>query len=37
MASGPGKGYRTGITLQSFIEDRMVPDAKVYTDEHAAY
>ena len=25
------------ITLQSFVEDRVVADAQVYTDEHGAY
>ena len=25
------------ITLQSFVEDRVVPDAKVYTDKHGSY
>ena len=25
------------ITLQSFIEDRVVSDARVYTDEHGSY
>ena len=27
----------TGITLQSFVEDRVVPDAMVYTDESPSY
>ena len=27
----------TAHTLQTFVEERVVPDARVYTDEHAAY
>ena len=27
----------TSYTLQTFVEERVVTDAKVYTDEHAAY
>ena len=30
-------GDTTALTLQSFIEDRVVSDAKVYTDDGAAY
>ena len=26
-----------GWTLQSFVEDRVIADAKVYTDEHASW
>ncbi len=27
----------TAYTLQTFVEDRVVPDAKVYTDDHLSY
>ena len=27
----------TAYTLQAFVEDRVVPDAKVYTDDHLSY
>ena len=30
-------GYTTGYTLQTFVEDRVAPDATVYTDESRSY